>query len=83
MRTYEFKIREVLERTIRVDAESYNTAETAAELLYDNETIVLDADDLVDDQDRIIFVRDYPTIDSDEGIQHFVKTEEGLNDKFE
>lgn len=83
MRTYEFKVREVLERTIRVDANSMNEAETMAELLYDNETIVLDAEDLVeDDRERITYVTDYPVIDKDEGIQHFVRNDKGVVDKF-
>ena len=84
MRTYEFKVREVLERTIRVDANSMNEAETIAELLYDNETIVLDAEDLVeDDRERITYVTDYPVIDTDEGIQHFIKNDDGVDYKFD
>jgi hypothetical protein len=84
MRTYEFKVREVLERTIRVDANSMDEAETMAELLYDNETIVLDADDLVeDDRERITYVADYPVINTDEGIQHFIGNEDGVNYKFD
>ena len=84
MRTYEFKVREVLERTIRVDANSMDEAETMAELLYDNETIVLDADDLVeDDRERITYVTDYPVINTDEGIQHFIGNEDGVNYKFD
>ena len=44
MRTYEFKIREVLERTVRVDAESRGEAENCVNNLYRNENIVLDAE---------------------------------------
>ena len=84
MRTYEFKVREVLERTIRVDANSMNEAETIAELLYDNETIVLDAEDLVeDDKERITYVTDYPVINTDEGIQHFIENDDGIDYKFD
>lgn len=83
MRTYEFKIREVLERTVRVDAESRGEAETFVNNLYYNENIVLDAEDLVeDDRDRITYVGDYSVIDTDDGIQHFIKNDEGVTNKF-
>lgn len=49
IRTYEFKIREVLERTVKVNAESRGEAENFVNNLYHNEKIVLDAEDLVED----------------------------------
>lgn len=83
MRTYEFKIREVLERTVRVDAESRGEAENCVNNLYRNENIVLDAEDLVeDDRDRIIYVGDYSVINTDDGIQHFVRNDKDVVDKF-
>ena len=75
---------ETLKRTVRVDAESSSEAESLVENLYDNETIVLDAEDL-DGEADIELARTYntPIEESEYGISHFVKSEDGVIDKFD
>lgn len=84
MKTYEFTVAETLKRTVRVDAESRSEAELIVENLYDNEKIVLDADDVDGEADiECVWTYDAPLNESEYGISHFAKSKDGIVDKFD
>lgn len=84
MKTYEFTVTETLKRTVRVDAESRGEAESIVENLYDNEKIVLDADDIYGEANiECVHTYNTPIEESEYGISHFAKSKDGIVDKFD
>ena len=84
MKTYEFEVIETLRRVVRVDADSASEAETIVSTAYDNENIVLDAEDMYGDE-QINLIKTYNTTinESEYGVDHFIYDEDGLIDKFD
>lgn len=79
--TYEFKIKEILERTVRVDADSESEAESIVKNLYNNEKIILDADDLGYSEIEIKDVYNN-VINENEGIEHYTNNNNKIVNKF-
>lgn len=84
MQTFEFVVREILERKVRIDAESKGEAENCVENLYSNEQIVLDAEDMAGEEEIELVNISKNVIDDEEfRIDHFVITNDGVIDKFD